>query len=261
MRDSLDLDRYPLDRPDREGWRALVSECRAGLRADGVVNLPGFLREAAVAEAVRGLAPVFAEGAFAHVRRHNIYFGPAVDGLDAAHPALRLFETANRTVCADQMAGSPLLRLYDWPPMAAFLAAVMEKPALFPMADPLARVNAMAYSEGQQLGWHFDRSEFTTTLLLQAPEGGGAFEYDTDLRSETNPNYEGVADLLEGRRRPKRMTLAPGALNIFRGRNTAHRVTPVEGAAERIIAVLSYFDRPGVTFSEAERVGFYGRAA
>jgi hypothetical protein len=39
------------------------------------------------------------------------------------------------------------------------------------MADPLARLNAMAYGEGQGLNWHFDRAEFTTTLLLQAPAG------------------------------------------------------------------------------------------
>ncbi|KAG1702812.1 50S ribosomal protein L21 [Nymphon striatum] len=28
----------------------------------------------------------------------------------------------------------------------------------------------MAYKEGETLNWHFDRSEFTTTLLLQAPQ-------------------------------------------------------------------------------------------
>jgi hypothetical protein len=39
----------------------------------------------------------------------------------------------------------------------------------------LARVNAMQYGAGEGLNWHFDRSEFTTTLLLQAPKAGGAF--------------------------------------------------------------------------------------
>lgn len=32
---------------------------------------------------------------------------------------------------------------------------------------------------------------------MQAPEAGGAFEYDRDLRSDRDPNYEGVADLLQ----------------------------------------------------------------
>ena len=57
------------------------------------------------------------------------------------------------------------------------------------------------------------------------------------------------------------LTIAPGTLNLFRGKNTAHRVTPIEGPRERLVAVFSYYERPGVVFSEQERVGFYGRAA
>jgi hypothetical protein len=39
-----------------------------------------------------------------------------------------------------------------------------------------------------------------------------------------------------------------------------HRVTPVEGERERIIAVFSYYEKLGIVFSDAERRGFYGRA-
>ena len=65
-----------------------------------------------------------------------------------------------------------------------FLAEVMGKPQLHTMADPLARANVMAYRAGDALNWHFDRSEFTTTLLLQAPDAGGDFQYRRDLRSD-----------------------------------------------------------------------------
>ncbi|TIW22899.1 MAG: 2OG-Fe(II) oxygenase, partial [Mesorhizobium sp.] len=44
-------------------------------------------------------------------------------------------------------------------------------------------------------------------------------------------------------------------------RNTAHRVNTVEGNRERMIAVFSYYERPGVLFTDEERIGFYGRAA
>ena len=47
---------------------------------------------------------------------------------------------------------------------------------------------------------------------------------------------------------------------MFKGRNTAHRTSPVIGPRERMIAVFSYYERPGVLFSEEERIGFYGRA-
>jgi hypothetical protein len=152
--------------------------------------------------------------------------------------------------------------LYEWPEFARFLAATMGKPALYTMDDPLARVNTMAYGPGEALNWHFDRSEFTTTLLLQAPEAGGDFEYRSDLRSEGDPNYDAVARLIQGLDpEVRRLTLRPGTLNVFRGRNTAHRVTPVAGARNRIISVFSFYDRPGVRFTAEEQVGFYGRAA
>jgi hypothetical protein len=207
------------------------------------------------------LAIALASEAFTHARRHNIYFRKSVPGLAPGHPALAEVETVNRTLCGDQIGG-PVARLYDWPEFATFLAATMGKDRLYPMADPLARVNAMAYGAGQGLNWHFDRAEFTTTLLLQAPAGGGSFDYRTDLRSETDPNFDGVARLLRGEDPARKsLTLAPGTLNVFRGKNTAHRVTPVRGTTDRIIAVFAYFDRPGVTFSPEERIGFYGRAA
>lgn len=260
MDDFIDLERYPLDQPESTAWSELATTCQSALARDGLFNLPGFVRADRIAEAADELKPTIASAAFTHARQHNIYFKPEIDGLSPDHPALQTFETSNRTICADQMGQALVIRLYEWPPFAEFLAAVMEKPALHVMEDPLARVNVMAYGEAQALNWHFDRSEFTTTLLLQAPEQGGDFEYDQDLRSDDDPNYDCVADLLAGRRTPSRLVLEPGTLNVFKGKNTAHRVTPVAGPKDRIIAVFSYYERPGVQFSEAERVGFYGRA-
>jgi hypothetical protein len=59
----------------------------------------------------------------------------------------------------------------------------------------------------------------------------------------------------------QRIRLTAGALNVFRGRNTAHRVTPVEGTVPRMIAVFSFYDRPGVKMTAEEQKGFYGRVA
>lgn len=261
MHDILDLDRYPLDRPNSPEWLALVARAKADLAADGMFNCADFLRPAAIAAAIAELTPRFATEAFTHARHHNIYFRKDDLGLPADHPALTQFETINHTLCGDQIGGI-IQRLYEWPAFAAFLAATMDKPALYTMADPLARVNAMAYNTGEGLNWHFDRSEFTTTLLLQAPENGGEFEYRTDLRADGFPNYDGVARLLTGQD-PQRqsITLTPGTLNVFRGKNTAHRVTPVVGNTPRLITVFSFYERPGVLFSPDEQRGFYGRVA
>ncbi|MEM7124482.1 MAG: 2OG-Fe(II) oxygenase, partial [Pseudomonadota bacterium] len=254
MHDILDLDRYPLDQPGSEGYATLVERCRRALDTDGLFNLDGLVRESVLDGIVAEVAPYLRDYAFTHSRRHNIYFLPEVDGLPRSHPALTEFDTVNHTVCADQIPESMVCRIYEWPPLAAFLADVMEKPVLYTMADPLARANVMAYHDGEALNWHFDRSEFTTTLLLQAPDAGGDFQYRQGLRSDSDPNYDGVANLLEGRDRAvTTLPLAPGTLNVFKGKNTAHRVTPVEGDRDRIIAVFSYYEDAGVMFSEAER--------
>ncbi|MEM7379394.1 MAG: 2OG-Fe(II) oxygenase [Pseudomonadota bacterium] len=259
MRDILDLDRYPLDAPGTPAAEALVANCTASLASRGMFNLDDLVRpEVTAALATEIGTRVFAEG-YEHRRRHNIYFDDSI-ALDPAHPARKQVETSNHTLCADQLARSALDRIYRYPALIDFVAATLGKPVLHPMADPLAAVNVMGYREGEALNWHFDRSEFTITLLLQAPDHGGEFEYRQHARSDTDPNYEGVARLLRGEDDAvDRVRLTPGTLNVFKGRNTAHRVTPVGGSTPRLIAVFSYFDRPGVHFSAAEQRGFYGR--
>jgi len=260
MKQLLDLDRYPIDDLQSAPGQELVQSCRQALADQGMFNLVGLVRPGAITRCVDDVAPIFATDAFLHKRRHNIYFQDAIPGLDANHPALTLFDTTNRTVCADQFPDSTLCEIYEWPPLADFLAAVMGKSRLHPMADPLARANVLAYGPGEALNWHFDRAEFTTTLMLQAPESGGAFQYRRNLRSDGDPNYDGVARLLTNQDDAiETLQLAPGSLNVFQGKYTAHRVTPVTGGSDRMIAVFSYFEEPDVRFSEAERIGFYGR--
>lgn len=261
MDQLLDLATYPIDRPDTPAYAALVADCRARLAADGMFELPGFMRQNAVEEAVKAVGPAMATESFRHARSHNIYFRDSVEGLAEGHPALTKVETVNHTLCADQLTGNPVVSIYDWPPFVRFLADTMGKEVLFPMQDPMARVNVQASRDGEALNWHFDRSEFTTTILLQAPKIGGELEYRRDLRSAENPNFDGVAAVLRGEDpQVKKAALKPGALNVFRGVNTLHRVVQVKGPVERLVAIFAFFDRPGVVMTAKEQQGFYGRA-
>ncbi len=259
MRQLIDLDRYPIDQPGTAAFDALVAQCQAALDGEGLFNLPGFMRADAISDMLAQVKPMIAKHAFTHQRDHNVFFDDDFKDLPPNHPALRRYKTTNHTICADQIEGSPVVQLYDWPPLAAFLAAVMDKPALYPMDDRIACANVMTYYDGEALNWHFDRSEFTTTLLLQAPHAGGEFEYVKDLRSPGNPNFEGIAALWDGKIDTKICPQSPGTLNVFKGVNTAHRVTPVQGKTPRINAVLTYYENPGARFTRTERLGFYGR--
>ena len=46
---------------------------------------------------------------------------------------------------------------------------------------------------------------------------------------------------------------------IFQGRRALHRVTPVEGARSRIVALFSYDRRPDMVFPERVRLSSVGR--
>ena len=259
MQDLLDLERYPIDREDAAA--ELAERCRRDLADTGMFNLDGFVRPEAVRRAVEQISPLTSGAAFTHQRSHNVYFLEKVPGLRDDHPALRRFQTINHTLCGDQLAGSIVECIYEWAPLVEFIARVLEVPRLYLMDDPLARVNILEYRPGEALNWHFDRSRYTTTLLIRAAEEGGEFQYRSNLRSDDDPNYEGVGKLLQGTDSGIRVNpLEAGTLNIFAGKNTIHRVSTVRGGCSRLVAVFSYYDRPGVTFSAKERVGFYGRS-
>jgi hypothetical protein len=260
MRNILDLQRYPIDRLEGREGKALIDRCRSALDSEGMFDLDGFVRPEVIADCAAEMQPRLDREAFTHRRSHNVYFLKNVPGLAPDHPALGEVETVHHTLCADQIKDSIITRIYEWQPLAAFLAAVLEKPVLHLMDDPLARINVIGYRAGETLNWHFDRSVFTTTLLIQAPEAGGEFEYRSDLRSEAAPNYDGVARVLRGEDPAVRIrAVAPGTLNVFKGKNTLHRITPPVGDKARLIAIFSYYERPGVVFSAEERRGFYGR--
>lgn len=256
----LDLERFPLHDTGSQAYRNLVAQCRTELAENGMFNLVRFMRPDAIKASLDATLGRFETEAFRHERKHNIYFKKEIPDVPKDHDLYREFETSNLTLCGDQIEGTPVLDLYEWPPFAAFLADVMQRPALYPMEDALAKVNVMAYFEGQGLNWHFDRSEFTTTLLLQAPDAGSTFLYRTDLRSSDDPNYEGVAKLVRGEDDTvQSLDAEAGTLNVFRGVNTPHCVTPAQGPRPRVVSVLTYYEQPGARFTQEEQLGFYGR--
>jgi len=259
MNKLVKLEKYPLDRLDTPAGQRLVAKCIEDLEDEGMFTLEGFMRREVIDEILPDLLQKFEHESFFHKREHNIYFSDELADIPVDHPALARVKTINHTLCGDQLA-EPLLAVYRWSGLTEFLARVMDKPKLYPMDDPLACANILGYYEGEGLNWHFDRSEFTTTLLLQAPHEGGEFQYRQGLRSEQDPNYEGVARLLRGEdNEVASLKLGAGDLNVFKGKNTAHRVSPPVGNRARLVTVFTYYETPGRMFSDEENLGFYGR--
>lgn len=260
--DLIDATAYPIHQPGSAAYRTLVGRCRGDLAGQSACLLPGFVTEEA---RVRMVAEVdrAAPDAFRCERPHNVYLEEHDDAFPADHPRRRPQATELDSVAFDQFRSSDSLRrLYVWDPLLSFVADVLDKKHYYRMADPLAALTVNVMREGQNHGWHFDESEATTTLMLQAPEAGGVFEYAPDVRPAEGDGYEIVDQVLRGRY-PDIRTLAvePGTLSLFVGYRSMHRVTPVKGRVTRYVAAFCYKDRPNIRNSREVQKLFYGRTA
>jgi len=260
--DLVDLACYPLHQPAGAPYRELVRAGRLRLGEDGALALPGFVTPGA-AQAMAREAEALLPVAYYCAQDHNPYLIADDPDLPAAHPRNRAQVSDKGCIADDRIAADSALRaLYDWPPLRAFIAAVLGVETLYPYADPLGSLNINVFAPGQQLGWHFDNADFVTTLMLRPAKAGGLYEYAPGLRGPENANYDALGRVLAGAREGVRaLDLEAGALVVFRGRYALHRVTPVEGAHPRLLAVLSYDPEPGKMLTEHTRKIFYGRVA
>ncbi|MEM7403687.1 MAG: 2OG-Fe(II) oxygenase [Pseudomonadota bacterium] len=257
----VDLDQFPLHAPGSAAYQALVSAAREDWRTRGAFRLPQLLRTEVARNAAAELEPRFACHAFRHRRSHNIYFDDDMADLPADLLDHRLV-TSHRTLTCDQLNGTIIRSVYEWDPLCEFLRRVLDLPELFRVADPMARLNVMAYADGDELGWHFDRAEFAVTLLLKGADTGGHFEYRRNLRTLSDPNVEGVRRLLVGADPEVRQARSsPGTMTVFSGSCSAHRVSRVTGTSARIMAVLSFMEQPDHHYAPADRLRFYGRSS
>lgn len=256
----IDRARYPLDDPQGPEWHALVARCRAGLAEDGALSLDGFLTAGAT-EALCAESRAIAPRAYEIAEDHTVYFAPADGSVPAGHPRARLIRSVKGGVAYDHFpADSGLRALYEWDGLLTFIAGVLGADRLYRHADPMAALNLNIFAQDQNLNWHFDRSDFSVTLSLQAAAEGGDFEYLPGLRSEDDENHEGVARVLDGDLPDmRRLSFEPGTLAVFCGHFALHRVTPVVGPTPRIAAVFCFVHEPGVTFTPYARKLFYGR--
>lgn len=255
LNNLVDTQEHPLDQPE------FAQKLHEKLNTDGVVVLHSFIRphvlEQLLIEATEKKAK-----AFYTKSTHNVYLTPQNESLPQCHVFNRQVESSKGCIATDQIPSSSILKvLYYHTGFQDFLANVVGVEKLYPYADPLSEINVHYYNEGQELGWHFDNSSFAITLLLQAPNDGGDFEYVPNIRDSAKGDngYEGVSKVFSGESTVKKLFIKPSSLVIFRGRDSLHRVTKVIGDRNRIIAVFAYNSEDGVCLSEEARYTFFGR--
>ena len=190
--------------------------------------------------------------------------------------------------------GSRLRALYDDRSFRRFIAKVVGEKELHEYADTLSGINVHYAGDSKNLNWHFDNSSFAITLLLQSPEGGGLFQYVSlapslppslthslthslarslarslapsryvanTRREDEEEEHALVESIVDGEVEPTTLSMRPGTLVLFRGRDSIHRVTPTEGDRQRILVVLAFNAEEGIALSEKARMTFFGRLA
>ena len=253
----IETSHCPIDDP------RYVRRCREEFDKAGALVLKGFFSADAIAQVVSASAPLERDAFYAN-STHNVYLTASDPQLSRAHPFNRQVTSSKGLIADDEIPDdSPLRDVYDDGSFRGFLCAVLGIDQIHPYADDLSSINVHFAAEGHELGWHFDNSSFAVTMLLQAPESGGIFEYVANVRDPdaTEMAFERVTAVLDGVTPVDRLDFSPGDLVLFRGRNAMHRVTPTEGAVTRMLVVFAYNDQPGIGLSESALKTFYGRTA
>ena len=259
----VDLERYPLTAPDSRAYADLVARVQADLADGGSASFPGFLKPEAVetmAFEAEALAPLAYRGP---AEATPYFFNYDVNGGGRAaddHPTRRRGRRALSQVAYDLIPPeSALYRLYHWDALPAFLATVFGHDRLYRTADPYMSLNIAVMEPGGCQQWHFDKSKFVTTLLVQAAEEGGVFEYVPNLREDEDEHFDRVQAVLDGDLTGlRRIVIEPGMLNLFQGHYSMHRVTEVKGARKRLQTILGYSPSPDVTLSMKSNLLHYG---
>jgi len=260
--DIVDIDRYPIHRPQSPAWLAAVDRARASLADDGCVVLDGFIASHVLEQARFELAAVAPK---AHIRpwSSSVYArSDAERDLPVDDPRRMQFDNLLGHVTRDQIAPDTLLaRLYVSPIFKHFIAVCVNEDRVFEYADPLAGLIATIIPPGGCKAWHYDTNEYVITLMTQQGDEGGDFDYCPNLRTAGDENLDGLGRVLvdEPADTIVRKSLRPGDLQIFLGRYSLHRVSEVRGQTERHVAVLSYANRPGVIGPVDRTRAVYGR--
>ena len=257
--DYIDTERHPITQagPARD---KLLAGLHRDLETNGCAVLKGFVRAGRLPELVAESDRVAAQG-HRNFNRTNPYFTQDRPDLPPSHPLRRFYDRSNAFVAADNFGADSILRaIYEWPAFAPFVQAALGEERFYRYADPLADVIVNLAEAGNGFPWHFDTNNYTVTLAIQNAESGGDFEYSPHLRTPCDENYAGVEAVLDGDRRLIRtLHLEPGDLQIFKGRYSLHRVTPLGGERARYVAIFSYVEEPGMVGSPERARQLYGR--
>lgn len=257
----IDRARYPVHDVEAPATKAIITEERRRLTETGVSIMPGFL----TSDAVRLLcheADELAPRAHFSEASGTPYLERPDRSFPDGHPRRCVVHSAVRALAYDQFPRTSALRaLYEWEPMMVFIGSVLGRSPLYRYADPMGALNLAVMVDGDELGWHFDQTDFVVSIALQDSTAGGDFVNARHIRDADDEGYDDVAQVLRGEAHDavELVPMTPGTLMLFEGRHSMHRVTPIIGDVPRYVALLAYDTKPDTVSSDQLKLARYGR--
>ena len=241
MNSIVNLADYPIHDLDNQVVLDLVASARSKLTTFGACHFSQFLSTAGLSDCLKEAMSLESK-AHPSNNEYTPYYQEPDDGYPAGHPRNSTVQFAVRYISRKLIPqDSPLRMLFEGDELLGFLRSLLPNEPLYRYSDDRGSLNYTVMGTNDQLGWHFDACELVASVLLRPADFGGDFEYVPAVRSADDENFGAVESILSGQdERRKTVTFQSGDLLLFRGRHSLHRVTPIEGATTRLMALMSF---------------------
>ena len=238
-----------------------LNACKNKLKNNSVLQLDNFLLPKSLKK-MQDEANLLHSEAYYCSQNHTVLLNKKNKDLDINDPCNIEVKSDKGCVPHDLIPfESDLSKLYNSSDFIQFLETVLGINKIYPYKDTLSSINYNYYEKDQQLGWHFDNASFAITLMIQSPDSGGVFQYINEGRDFEKKFIDKklIRSVLNDSYPVNELSVQPGTLILFYGRNYLHRVTPVTSEKCRILVTLNYNLEEGVELSENARLTFFGR--
>ena len=145
----------------RAAYLGARAVCRQEILSKGICEIPGFLKPSAVnrilssAEELKRRTQI----RFRSFEEHNVYLEEK--GKDTSRVRSASFPSSKLLVNQAELTQEcpEIIELFHWDGLRGLLQEAFGLKRLFCSADPFGGVYLNFFEKGDQLGWHFDRSE------------------------------------------------------------------------------------------------------
>ena len=252
----VNLDLHPITKSDQ-----YIKLCKNKLTNNSVLQLDNFLLPKSLKK-IQNEAKDLHSKAYYCTQKHTVLLVKKENSLEKKDP-LNIEVKSNKGCVPHDLIpnNSHLRKLYNSNDFIKFIENVLMLKKIYPYKDTLSSINYNYYEKHQQLGWHFDNASFAITLMIQSPDSGGVFQYINKGRDFEKKyiNKKLIKSVLNENYPINELSVQPGSLILFYGRNYLHRVTPVTSNRRRILVTLNYNLEKDIMLSENARLTFFGR--